>query len=117
MPNWNKNYMSESLPERINLMCMKAAESKINGNSKIKCLVDANWTIDQLAHYLQNKRLKITYPEEFLFFDDNRNYIPGQTPLLELYFTLKDQNGMLQLTWLDGSSKQAGKGMFAPLSK
>jgi len=84
-------------PDRIPVICEKAAGSAISDIDKKKYLVPADLTVGQFV-YVIRKRIKLT-PEKAIFIFVN-DILPSTAMLMsQIYEDYKDEDGFLYVTY------------------
>ena len=90
----------QQYPDRIPIICEKAASSKLPDIDKNKYLVPTDLTAYKFS-FIIRKRIKMPEKDSLYFFVNSRYLLKGDTLMSEVYNNRKDTDGFLYITYTD----------------
>ena len=90
----------ERYPDRIPVICEKAATSKLPDIDKTKYLVPNDLSAYHF-NYIIRKRIKLPEKDSLYFFVNGKYLLKGDTLMADVFQKRKDADGFLYITYTD----------------
>ena len=94
------NNIRMKYPDKIPIICERAASSKLPPNERSKFLAPSDLTAYQFS-YIIRKRIKMPESGSLFFFVNGRYILKADALMSEVYDQRKDVDGFLYITYTD----------------